>query len=292
MAFMDWEWVVLMTRWLVYLCISGAVGGLASFCLFKRFPALFPLLLRYSIAACVMGFVATGLHFLVRVGALAETGFSGMFDPLMVSVLWGSSVGEATLYRLIGFGVLILSMIASRKSVYSGASFMFYVAILGCVLIAISFTKTGHIAQMTLLSSVLLTAHILLTFWWMGSLYPLWIAARRLAPQESSHVMHVFGKVAVVVVVGLVVCGGVLSYQLTGWVGLLSSEYGFWLLLKIALVGLILVLAGVHKLFLVPAILAHNNAQRLATSLLFEKLLGMSILAVTTVLTTLVGPAH
>ena len=79
---------------------------------------------------------------------------------------------------------------------------------------------------------------------------------------------------------------------LTGWVGLLGSEYGFWLLLKIALVGLILVLAGVHKLFLVPAILTNNNAQRLATSLLFEKLLGMSILAVTTVLTTLVGPAH
>lgn len=292
-----WEWLILVSRWLVYLCVSSAVGGAASLYFLKSYTVIRLALWRYTITASVMGFMITSLHFFIRVGALSSEGIVGMFDPFVMDLLWGSTVGDATAYRLVGFSLLIASMIGclriGHSKEFKGCRLAsITLSWFGCLVIAVSFTKTGHIAEMGAFSAALLIVHVVLTVWWMGSLYPLWLSSRLLSAQDLYIVMHRFGQIAVAVVIGLVICGAVLSYQITGWTRLFSSDYGFWLLLKLALVGFILLLAGVHKLFLVPAIQANNNARSLARSLLLEKVVGASILGITTVLTTLVGPAH
>jgi putative copper resistance protein D len=91
----------------------------------------------------------------------------------------------------------------------------------------------------------------------------------------------------------VLLAGGVyMSYQLTGWSNLFTSDYGILLLVKVALVGVILSLAALHKLVLVPRLKHTQDAGVLKRSIFLEKIIGASIFAITTVLTTLVGPVH
>ena len=83
-----------------------------------------------------------------------------------------------------------------------------------------------------------------------------------------------------------------MSYQLTGWTGLLANDYGQLLIIKVVLVVLILILAALHKFVLVPKLMHVQDASKLKKSILVEKLVGSAIFAITTVLTTLVGPVH
>ena len=160
------------------------------------------------------------------------------------------------------------------------------------MLVASSFALTGHVAERSWGAAALLTVHIMLTAWWMGSLYPLWLAGHRLPALQAHRVLERFGGLAVLAVLTLLGAGMALSYLLTGWQNLLGSDYGFWLLLKLGLVALILLLAACHKWLLVPSLAHAPDSRVVKRSLLLEKLLGAAILAITTVLTTLVGPMH
>ncbi len=222
-----------------------------------------------------------------------------MFAPDMLAFMWQSALGDALLWRALGFLLVLLALVLhallrgrSRKTEIELNLLESLIALAGMGLLAYSFTEAGHAVEQSLFYQGVLALHVLLTAWWLGSLYPLWLLCRRQSFEYAYPVLEDFGRCAVFAVVVLLACGLYLSYQLTGWQSLVSSTYGLLLLTKVALVGVILALAAYHKLHLVPQLLHSRDAGVLRRSILAEKCVGGAILAITTVLTTLVGPTH
>lgn len=291
----EWELLTLASRWVLYLGMAIAVGGIAGEWLLHPYRVLGPALKRYTLTGILLAPLALVAHFLIRAGALAETGFSGMFDPVMLQFMWQSTVGDALVWAGAGMLLLGVSHYINLRSDDSGPMhwLQLVTAVAGMVTLAFSYTLSGHIQSEGMLSAVTLTAHVLLISWWMGSLFPLWLATHQLDSEQSHELLELFGRLALPAVLLVLVAGMMLSYRLTGWsTDLINSRYGFWLMLKVALVGAILALAAFHKLYLVPALKHVGDASSMKRSLLLEKVVGMAILAVTTVLAVLVGPGH
>ncbi|MBS97472.1 MAG: copper-binding protein [Oceanospirillaceae bacterium] len=287
----EWEWLTVVTRWWLYIGMSAAIGGMASYWLAARLPEIHRTLRRYALLGGIIGLTGTGTHFLVRVGAFAEQGLAGMFDPFMLQILWQSPVGDALWERALGFGLIFVALLPAPVPGRHLLEIAF--SLLGSLLIGLSFSSAGHALTLESWAAALLVGHVIVAAWWMGSLVPLWLAMRRLTTAQLRTLMVRFGEIAVVAVLLLLAAGGLLVYQLTGWQNLLGTDYGLWLLIKLALVGLILGLAAYHKLRLVPSLAGENcRGHELKRSLILEKMIGGAILAITTVLTTLVGPVH
>lgn len=291
----DWEWLTLASRWVLYLSMVIAVGGIAGEWLLHRYRSLSLSLRRYTLLGILVAPLALGGHFLIRAGALAEAGLSGMVDPLMLEFMWHSSVGDALIWA--GIGVLLLAISHLINTLSGDTPLMgrlqLVTAVAGIGTLAFSYTLSGHVRDASIPFAVILTTHVMLISWWMGSLFPLWLATHRLDYRQSHEVLDIFGRLALPAVLLVLASGLLLSYHLTGWAAdLLESRYGFWLALKLMMVVVLLALAAFHKLYLVPALKRVGNARTMKRSLLLEKVVGMAILGVTTVLAVLVGPGH
>jgi putative copper resistance protein D len=127
----------------------------------------------------------------------------------------------------------------------------------------------------------------------MGALWPLWRACHDV-PSDSLHqLMEKFGAYAAVSVLVLIVCGGILGFQLVGSFDMLFfTDYGQGIAIKLFTVSLILLVAAYHKWKLVPALLKKQSSDVLARSIVIEMYLGVAVLGITTVASTLMGPAH
>lgn len=290
----EWDGLTLLARWLIYISLSTAVGGAISLRFLRKQETILARLRLYTLVSLILGFFASLFYFFVRVGAFSETGLGGMFDPVMREVLWQSPVGDELLLRMLGliilFGALLLTLPTNRSGRMGALEVLCLT--LGCLTLGASFARTGHTAQLDFFAAILLTLHVLIAAWWIGSIYPLWLVTHRLSRERARHVLESFGSLAIKAVVLLVLAGAVLLWRLTGGEGLLSTPYGFWLVCKGAMVALILVIASYHRYQLVPVLADGGSRRRLKKSLTLEKMVGWGIFGATTVLATLVGPTH
>lgn len=287
-----WDIATIISKLMIYLGISGSVGGVFMYGLVikRQYPVELRLHCQYLI---VIGILATLLNFFIQVGAFAESGLLGMFEPLYLSMLWQSNAGDALIYRLAGFALALLA-------VYKGITTeryrrVFIVSyILSALLLVRSFSVIGHTADLVMASQWLLSLHVLLIAWWVGSLWPLWLACEKLSVSVLHNVMQQFGHYASYLVSLLMICGFTLGYLLLGSVeALFISSYGQSLLFKLALVIGILLIAARHKFKLVADLLtSEQGKENLARSIRWEMILALSILLTTTWLTTVVGPSH
>lgn len=290
----EWDVLTLLARWLIYISLSTAIGGALSLRFLRRQETVLARLRLYTLVSLILGFFTSLFYYFVRVGAFAETGLGGMFDPLMREIIWQSPVGDELLLRILGLIILFVALLMTLPLNRSGrvGAVEVLCLLLGCLMLGASFALTGHTRQLDFFASVLLTIHVIIGAWWIGSIYPLWLVTHRLSRDRARHVLERFGSLAIKAVVLLVLAGGVLLWRLTGGEGLLSTPYGFWLVCKGALVALILVVAAYHRYQLVPVLVDGGSRRRLKKSLALEKAIGWGIFGATTVLTTLVGPAH
>lgn len=290
----NWEIAQLLTRWLLYFGISSVVGGLFAFCLLRHQSALLSSIKGYIKVGVLVGSAATVAYFFILVGAAMEEGLWSMFDPEMVSIYWDSAAGSIVMVNLSGYVIVALALIllgqASSENVWPYSPLSLLVASFGIASLVYSFSLSGHSMSQARYYQVIFFIHILIAAWWLGLLFPLWLTVRHATVEESNIVLENFGKLAVITVSILLLCGVWMSYELTGWQGLLSSDYGFWLMLKLALVAVILAMAAYHKLYLVPLILKRGNTFLIQKSILMEKMIASSILVVTAIFTTFVGP--
>ena len=294
MALTSWEIAQLLTRWMLYFGVSSVVGGLFAFHLLRHHPALLLCIKAYIKVGVLVGSAATVMYFFILVGAAMEEGLWSMFDPEMVSIYWDSAAGSIVMVNLSGYVIVALALIllgqARSENVWPYSSLSLLVASFGIASLVYSFSLSGHSMSQAWYYQVIFFIHILIAAWWLGLLFPLWLAVRHATVEESNIVLENFGKLAVITVSILLLCGVWMSYELTGWQGLLSSDYGFWLMVKLGLVAVILAMAAYHKLHLVPLILDRGNTSVIQKSILTEKIVASSILAVTAVFTTFVGP--
>ncbi|NLQ19046.1 hypothetical protein HGG82_15690 [Marinomonas sp. M1K-6] len=242
----------------------------------------------------MIGLAATIAYFFILVGGAMEESLSLMFDPMMVSIYWDSPAGSTLIANVIGYCLVIIASFTLGSdrafSLWPFSRLALMVASLGIASLIYSFSFTGHATEQAWYYQIIFFTHILIAAWWLGLLFPLWLVARKSTHQESNRILERFGELAAVAVLILIICGAWMSYVLTGWQDLFSSDYGFWLLVKLALVVVILVMTAYHKLHLVPLILKRGNTFLIQKSILMEKMIASSILVVTAIFTTFVGP--
>jgi putative copper export protein len=248
-----------------YLFCLGA-AGLAIFAMgFGRLQE------AGDVAACrrlTLVMVAAGLGsslaWLAAQVALASDG--DLFDAEIWDMMLGSRPGISVLITWAGLLAVALAIWIGRKAWLLGAA--------GVLAVAASFTEVGHTTQHQprwLLATVLVV-HLLAAAFWAGSLWPLLIASRRAGPRAAS-IVETWARAASWIVGGLIVAGVTLAGLLVGQLDLLvTTAYGWALLTKVALVGVLLGFAAWHRFQLTPALAAGTpgSGARLAASIGWE----------------------
>ncbi len=299
-----WVLALFAHKLLSYLAVSGSIG--AAFLL--QLPALAQrqskpqiqqqsdnLAFRQWLKRLVLGWSAVGmllalLYLPLQAGALAEAGIAGMADSLMLQMVWQSAMRTQLLLLLCGFATL--SLWAWRVK-HSNKVVSITLVSIAALLLAASFSQTGHVASLAGLWPLLLTLHVLAISAWVGALLPLWQSCYRLAPDRLLALMQQFGRVAVIVVLVLISCGVLILLQLLDSpAALFVTDYGRLMLLKLMLVAAMLLLAAWHKFNLVKALAKHQNSRLLARSIFIEMLLALLVLVTCSSFTTVVGLAR
>ncbi|MDM7860368.1 CopD family protein [Alteromonas sp. ASW11-36] len=248
---------------------------------------------KLTLSFVLIAVFAVIVWFFATIGLMAEDGFLGAFDPVLAAMMWSSVIGESALYRGGGLIVVALLVMVSwkfklNKLLSSSVQLLMIVTVL---LLSYSFTKLGHISELEVTDQLLLIFHVCIMAWWFGALYPLKLACLSLDDDKLIETMECFGRHAFVMVTLSLMVGVLLAVELIGSVeALFNTSYGLILLGKVSLVVIILCVAARNKLRFVPAIRGSNGRALLSKSISIEIIVALSILVVTAILTTVVGP--
>jgi putative copper resistance protein D len=285
---------VLISKWVIYLSVAAVIGGTLMQYLIKGQLNLSISVAKYTGLGAVLGLIAVSINYFAQVGAFAENGLMGIFDAQMHAFLWPTQVGQTVFWRLIGFGLmLVASGLLLHKNRYI-KTFSAVLAILSCLLIAVTFTFIGHSTELGLLAQGLILIHVLIIGSWIGAFYPLWKLCSTDDNIVIKNVMDTFGRLGIVIVILVLLSGmGMVWMLFDSPTELFSSNYGIAVTIKLCLVAIILFIAAWHKLVLVPKLTIVNPSlakQKLQKSIGLEALIAVLILATTAVLSSVLGP--
>ena len=247
---------------------------------------------------------------------MAETAFltddvKNAIDPVWLwSILWDSRIGRVYLLRL---ALLTISLV-TLWFLWPPRIRWTTQAIIGGLLAA-SFAWSGHgVRDHGLTGGIHLGAdvlHLLAAGVWIGALLPLSIllvlSLRRQTMGDARATyegLESFSRLGLAVVAVLVLTGAVNSWFLIGlgqWRALFTTSYGLTLVLKLALFGLMLLLAAGNRFFLSPRLgyIVRNREKgaglrialrALRRNVLTETMLALLVLAAVAFLGTLEPP--
>ena len=286
-----WIVAIVLNKLLIYIALAMTIGGLAGMFTVSRYRDRQIPFIKYLPAGCLLGLIAVSLSFFLQVG-FAEEGISGMWNADYAGILWNSGVGKSYKFQLLGWCLVISTIIMTWiKPVYT--HLFAALGIIFVFIIAISFTLTGHTAEAPIWVRTALALHVVAAMWWMGSLYPLRSACDALGVSNLQSLMVEFGKQAMFLVGLLVIAGGIISYHLEGsFSNLLDTDHGNFLLLKLGTVAIILSIAALHKFRYVPKLSSPKSVATLKRSITIEMGIGFIILLLTAVMSSVTGPAY
>jgi putative copper export protein len=247
-------------------------------------PAITELGRRLAIAALV--FVA-GHHALEAARMAGEMG--GVMDPAMQAMTLRSSEGAAFALRMVGL-VLVATGLrrGARSRIPHGRSAL---AIAGAVLSLAAFTLTGHtsVTPYRPAAAALLTLHLLVVAFWVGSLWPLYLAASSEPPPVASQAIEAFSRMAAWVVPVILLAGIGLTVLLVPNWAVFKQPYGQLLLAKVTLFAVLMALATLNKWTFGPAC-ARGQTRAFKRAVAVEYVLICAVLAVTAIMTTFYSP--
>lgn len=293
-----WDLASVVLKLFTLLSTAVVLGGGFSFFLLSHLEwKLKQRVLSYMVIGASAGIVATILFFLVQLGGINQSGLSGMIDMEIGRIIAQSGLGYACGLRLLGFlSVFPMVVMASwyksapsKIGVVSVALSYFSVVLL----LGISFSLYGHVAELGLLARFAIFVHVIAVSWWIGSLYPLLLAFRVKEGLTLSSVMERFGRIAVYIVGFLIVTGAYLAINILESPNeLLQTPYGTSLLLKLIGVAALLLLAASNKFFIVPKLDQNISVGHLKSSISVEMVVAVVVVAITSYFTTVVGVSH
>jgi len=290
-----WTWLRVLTAAAFYASALVAVGGLLFRLVFGGNPLLDRATgLRTLVPTTAsLALLLLLLQWPLQAGFLGGGSWAAAFDPGLLALVFDGATGQRLLLAGAGLLLMLGSWIETERWPGLGAA----ASLPGAALVLLSFTLVGHsTGEPRLLLAGLLLLHLGAVAFWIGALIPLYrISASPPLSEAAGHVLQRFGRLATPVVVILIAVALLLAWRLMeGWTPLLHSAYGQVLLLKIALLGLLLGLAGLNRWILVPAFQsdAPRERQRLRASIFAEGVLMVLILLVTAFLTTTVSPSQ
>ncbi|MFK4046236.1 copper resistance D family protein [Roseomonas mucosa] len=218
---------------------------------------------RLTRAMVALGLASSLLWFSTQV-ALASGG--DPFDAEVWDMIVTSPPGTSVLIAWAGLLLVAAATWMGRPGAVVGAA--------GILAVAASFTAVGHTTQHhpRWLLAAALVLHLVAVSFWAGSLWPLALASRRGGP-EAARLVEGWARAAAWFVGGLVLAGMLLAGLLVGSVEtLVTTAYGWALMAKVALVGVLLAFAAWHRFRLTPALAAGapGVGRRLAISIGWE----------------------
>ena len=283
-----WALASILAKALGYGAALLAAGGATFVFLFdqdlRKAGLTRPLRLVHVLTtvAATLGLLALAGRFALRSARISGMGAEGAIDPVMLSIVWQSALGDAAVWRALGFTAVLALLIPRLGRWLAG---------LGAVLIAVSYTHVGHsLGEPRVILMALLVAHLLAVGFWVGALSPLYAAA---GSRKGAATLHRFGTIAAGAVALLVAVGVAFAWLVSGSpANLIGTAYGWTLLGKVAVVALLLALAARNKLRLVPALERGETgaSKRLKRAIAWEGVAVMLVLLLTATLTTVTTP--
>ncbi|GAA6159027.1 hypothetical protein NBRC116589_12010 [Ruegeria sp. HU-ET01832] len=276
--------LAILAKALGYGSVLLAMGSVLFTALFaKRAEKSVLRLARHlAVGAAIVGLSVLALRFGIRAARISGMGFEGATDPMMLGFVWDSPLGTAAIWRGVG-EFAILAILLPRVGQW--------VALVGCLAIAISFAQVGHsLGEPRAVLAVLLVLHLMAAAFWVGALLPLRKAA---LTSTGADLLHHFGSVAAYGVAVLLVAGAALAWLLSGSVAaLFGTAYGLGLLIKVVIVSALLGLAALNKLRFVPALRTEKRGAEIALrwAISMEMLAIVLILFATATLTSVTTP--
>lgn len=284
-----WALLALLSKFSLYACVASAIGGVFSLLLLAWHPQAAQRIPRYTRYGCIAGIFVAIFSLLVQVGTMVDRGVQGAFDVPTMSLILQTSVGKALLFEVTGFFLIGCS---ARRSMHRIARPLpsIIVSGIGCLILLASFSQVGHFAEASWIGKFAISLHILAMSMWIGSLYPLWFVSRTSAVYATQISMETFGRIAVLIVGVLIICGTIMGIHLVrDFHTLISTGYGQGLLLKIVLVVVLLLVAAGNKWLIVPHLNREGTAQRLSRAIQWEIVIASIIFLITAVITVIIG---
>jgi putative copper resistance protein D len=274
-------------RALAFLAVFQAAGAAIFLWLFAReLGASAQAIRNVAKAAALSAVVLTALHHVLIPARLAGT-FAATFDPSLGDLVLQSNIGPAHAVRLAGLALLAVSIDqATRPHVIA--------SLVGVGLALLSFALMGHttIHELRLVLAPLLLVHIASAAFWFGSLWPLYVVARREPIELAGTITTRFSALAVRSVPLILVCGAAMTLIFVRSIDALVSGYGGMVAIKTLAYAALLALAAFNRQRLVHEIAAANGAAlRLFTRIVrIEWLIIASVLIATAFMTDLFSP--
>ena len=288
---MLWLYATWLIKVFLYFGSIFVIGGAFCYFLLGRYIDINRTILKYITLGAGLGSFSSVFGFFILIGSFANIGLSGMWDINYINILINTATGHIYIIRAVSFLALLLFMLfklnrgTTQVSKIEGTIFVILL-----MPIIISFSQLGHITQLTLFAQFLLSIHVLVMSLWMGSLYPLWKTSQLLNGIPLEERMHLFGRIAAFIVGILVLSGLSVALLLIKDIEtLFHTNYGQGFMIKILFVLSILVLAAFNKWYFTPRLQEPKFAKKLGYAILFEMLLGLSVLLTTGYITTVVG---
>lgn len=255
------------------------------------------------IAACAVVAVASALTLVAQTSVMAGSITEGLKLASLGFMITGTSLGPAFLLRA-GLGLVALTLVLLGRP----SRLQWGLLVFAGLVVSASFAWTGHGAATEgsgryphMFASIL---HSWAAALWLGALVALWIMTARQRPGDvrSDRVLHRalhgFAGVGSAAVAVLILSGLVNSWFMVGidgLGGLVTTPYGWFLLVKLLLFGLMLALAASNRFHLTPELFyALDDPDdmsvaigRLKRSLMVETFVALALLAVVAVMGTL-----
>ena len=196
-----WIYATWLIKLFLYLGVSFVIGGAFCYFLLGHYVEIKRIIIKYITIGAGLGFVSSTLGFFILIGSFTNTGLSGMWESNYINILINTPTGHAHIIRSIGFLLLLFLMLVKLSSGTSQIS-KIEGTIFALLLtpIVFSFSQLGHVTNLPLFAQILLSTHVLAMSLWMGSLYPLWKTSKIIKGLPLKERMHLFGKIAAVIV--------------------------------------------------------------------------------------------
>lgn len=258
---------------------------------------------RPLVAACAVVAAASAAGLIAQTSVMAGSITEGLKPASLGFMITGTTLGLAFLLRagvaLAAMGLVLMSRPSRRQ---------WMVLVVAGLVVSASFAWTGHGAATEgpghyphLIGAIL---HSWAAALWLGALAALLIMVARHRPGDAltDRVLHEalqgFSGVGTVAVAVLVLSGLVNSWFMVGIDqigGLVTTPYGWLLLAKLGLFGVMLALAASNRFHLTPEMAVALGdpddlrvvVSRLKRSLALETLVALALLAVVAVMGTL-----
>ena len=286
-----WLWGSWIAKVMLYIATAISAGGAFSYLLLSKFFSLRKTIIGYLIIGAIIGVTSSISGFLIQVGSFANAGWRGLFDATFFNILLHTPVGTVQVTRVLCFVLLTVLFIWKYYKQSLEPSYIFRSALTLCLFTLIfTYSQIGHVTNQSWLAQGLIILHVGAMSLWMGALFPLWQVSRTIRGIALKDTMHFFGRTAVFIVALLVVCGVSVAYLiLKDWDTLLMTPYGHGFLIKLGLVASILLLAAFNKWYFTPRLQYSAVGKQFSYAILFEMMLGLSILLVTGYITSVIG---